>query len=338
MKYSFRNDYSEIGHPTILKTLLDNATVQNVGYGFDDTTKKLEELVCDIVGSKVHIVLASGGTQANLTVISKILAPYEAVISVDSGHINVHETGAVEGTGHKILTVPGENGKITSNAIKNIVAIHKDCHMVLPKLVYFSNSTEIGTTYSKEELEDIYNTCKSLGLYVFIDGARMSQALAASKLTFKDIMENSDVFYFGGTKNGLPYGEMIVINNEDIYKYFHYHLKNRGAMLAKTYVVSLMFLTLLKDDLYLKLAEHANKMSQKLKSDLSDIGVDICYPNLTNQLFIKLNKKKVDELANLYAFEIWEDLGEEQIIRLVTSWSTPASICDEFVNDIKKMR
>lgn len=338
MKYSFRNDYSEIGHPTILKKLLDKATVQNVGYGFDDVTKKLEKLVCNIVESKVHVVLASGGTQANLTIISKILAPYEAVISVDTGHINVHETGAVEGTGHKILTVPGENGKITSKSIREIVTLHEDCHMVLPRLVYFSNSTEIGTTYSKEELEDIYSTCKSLGLYVFIDGARISQALAASKLTLKDIMDNSDVFYFGGTKNGLPYGEMIVIKNENIYENFYYHLKNRGAMLAKTYVVSLMFLELLKDDLYLKLAEHANQMSQKIKKDLIGIGVDICYPNLTNQLFIKLNKIEVNELANLYAFEIWEDFGEEQIIRLVTSWATPASVCAEFINDIKKMR
>lgn len=337
MKYSFKNDYSEIGHPDILRVLLNNAYLQNTGYGFDEKTKELENLVCSIVDDKVKVILASGGTQANLTVISKILKPYEAVISVDSGHINVHETGAVEGTGHKVLTVCGKNGKITSQLIKEIFDLHQDCHMVMPKMVYFSNSTEVGTTYTKKELEDIYSTCKKLGLYVFIDGARMAHALAATNLTLKDMVQNSDVFYLGGTKNGLPYGEMIVIKNESIYDNFHYHLKNRGAMLAKTYVVSLMFLTLLKDELYLKLAKHANKCSQILKEKLISLGVEICYPNETNQLFIKLSKVVIDRMAKLYAFETWEDLGDSQIIRLVTSWATKEEMIEEFIIDLKKL-
>lgn len=337
MKYSFQNDYSEIGHPEILKTLLDNAYIQNIGYGFDEVTQKLEKLVCSMVEQPVHVLLTSAGTQTNLTVISKILAPYEAVISVDTGHINVHETGAIEGTGHKVLTVEGVNGKITIAGIKKIVKLHRDCHMVYPKLVYFSNSTEIGTTYSKQELEDIYKTCKELGLYVFIDGARLSQALVASGLSLKDIANNSDVFYLGGTKNGLPYGEMIVIKDEDIYRNFHYHLKNRGAMLAKTYVVSTMFYTLLNNELYLKLAKNANDMSKLLREGLENLGVEICYPNNTNQLFIKISKQTVNQLAQLYNFEIWEDLDNYQIIRLVTSWATLQDKCSEFLEDIRKI-
>ncbi len=337
MKYSFRNDYSEIGHPKVLKALLDNAYAQNIGYGFDIETKKLEEKVSLIAGKKVNVVLTSAGTQTNLTVISKILKTYEAVISVDSGHINVHETGAIEGTGHKVLCVPGVNGKISPIEIEKIVKLHTDCHMVYPKLVYFSNSTEVGTTYTKEELEDIYSCCKKLGLYVFIDGARLSQALVAEGISLKDMVDNSDVFYLGGTKNGLPYGEMIVIKDKDIYENFHYHLKNKGAMLAKTFVVSMMFNKLLENDLYLKNAENANKMSQKLKEELIKLNVEICYPNKTNQLFIKLPKNSVDKLAKIYAFEEWEDLGNTKIIRLVTSWATKEEAIDEFIKDIKEM-
>ena len=337
MKYSFRNDYSEIGHPEILKLLLENTYTQNIGYGFDNETKKLEETVSSIVKQPVNVILASAGTQTNLTVISKILKTYEAVISVDTGHINVHETGAIEATGHKVLCVPGKNGKISPVEIEKIVKLHADCHMVLPKLVYFSNSTELGTTYNKSELEEIYACCKKLGLYVFIDGARLSQALVAENITLKDMVDNSDVFYLGGTKNGLPYGEMIVIKDKDIYENFHYHLKNKGAMLAKTFVVSMMFNRLLEDELYLKNAENANKMSQKLKEGLSQIGVEIVYSNKTNQLFIKLSKKTIDELSTLYAFEVWEDLGESQIIRLVTSWATKEECVNDFIEDIKRM-
>lgn len=337
MKYSFRNDYSEIGHPVILKVLLDNAYKQNVGYGFDYESKKLEEKVSKLADSKVKVVLTSAGTQTNLTVISKILKTYEAVISVDTGHINVHETGAVEATGHKVLCVPGKDGKITPNEIKKIVKLHTDCHMVHPKMVYFSNSTEIGTTYTKKELEEIYSCCKKLGLYVFIDGARLSQALVAEGITLKDMVDNSDVFYLGGTKNGLPYGEMIVIKNEEIYDNFYYHLKNRGAMLAKTFVVSMMFNKLLEDDLYLKNAAHANEMSQKLKEELIKLNIEICFPNKTNQLFIKLSKKIIDELSTMYGFEVWEDCGETQIIRLVTSWATKEEMVIKFVKDLKEL-
>ena len=337
MKYSFRNDYSEVGHPEILKVLLDNAYTQNTGYGFDGITNNLEKLVSNICENDVNIVLLSGGTQANLVVISKILSPYEAVIAVDSGHINVHETGAVEGTGHKVLTVPAINGKITSCDIKKVVALHNDCHMVLPKMVYISNSTEVGTVYTKEELEDIYKTCKENNLYLFIDGARISQALYASGMTLKDIVDNCDVCYFGGTKTGLPYGEMIIIKDKKISKNFHYHLKNRGAMLAKTYVLSMMFTKLLTDDLYLKLGKNAVEKCNILKQGLLNLGVEVCYPNNTNQLFIKLDNKTVDVLSSMYAFEVWENLDDAKVIRLVTSWATSEEKVLEFLKDIKEI-
>jgi threonine aldolase len=195
----------------------------------------------------------------------------------------------------------------------------------------------MGTTYTLKELQEIYACCKKLGLYVFIDGARLSQALVAENLTIKDIVDNSDVFYLGGTKNGLPYGEMIIIKDSDIYDNFHYHLKNKGAMLAKTYVVSMMFNKLLENDLYLENARHANELCQKLKEELLKLNIEICYPNKTNQLFIKLSSKLIENLSTLYAFEVWEDLGDAKIIRLVTSWATKEESIEEFIKDLKEM-
>ncbi len=337
MKYSFKNDYSEIGHPEILELLVQNAYSQNFGYGFDEITYELENIICKKTKQDVKIILAAGGTLTNLTVISKILATFEAVISVDTGHINVHETGAIEATGHKVLVTKDVGGKITSKGIREVVKLHNDAHMVLPKLVYFSNCTEVGTTYTKEELQDIYKTCQELGLYVFIDGARLAQAMQATGLTLEDICNYSDVFYLGGTKIGLPYGELIIIKNPDIYSNFHYHLKNRGAMLAKTFILSIMFKKLVQDDMYLKLAENANKTSGILKEGLQKLGVEICYPNNTNQLFVKFKKEHLEKLSKLYSFEIWEDFEDAQIIRLVTSFATKETSCLEFLEDVKEI-
>ncbi len=337
MKYHFRNDYSEIGHPEILKEMIEHAYTKNIGYGFDEQTNKLEKLVCEKVGQDIKVILVAGGTLTNLTVISKILAPYEAVISVDSGHINVHEGGAIEGTGHKVLVTSDTDGKITSAGIKEVVRLHTDTNMVLPKLVYFSNSTEVGTVYTKEELKDIYKTCQELGLYVFIDGARLAQGMQATNVTLKDICEYSDIFYVGGTKIGLPYGEMIVVKNKDIYKNFHYHLKNRGAMLAKTFVLSIMFCRLLKDDFYLELARNANETCQIVKQGLIGLGVEVCYPNPTNQLFVKFNKKVIEKLRPICSYEVWMDFEDSQIIRLVTSFATEKEKCFEFLKEVKNI-
>lgn len=338
MKYSFRNDYSEIAHPSVLKALLEHQNVQFAGYGHDDLTKKLNKIVCDYTGKNVDTYLISGGTMANALLISKALGPYEAVISADTGHINVHETGAVEGTGHKIIAIKNNVGKICIDDLKNELKKYKDEHMVLPKMVYLSNPTEMGTIYDKEELTSMYNFCKSKGLYLFIDGARLSTSLAASKMTLKDIVSVCDAFYLGGTKNGLPYGEMLVIINEDIKHNFRYHLKNKGAMFAKTFVLSCMFLTLLQDDLYLEIAIHANKMKYILEEGLSCRNVKIEYPNKTNQLFIRLDNNLIKDLSLDYSFEVWEEFEDSSIIRLITSFATDEKMCNEFLKDFDRLR
>lgn len=296
MKYSFRNDYNQVGHPRIIETLLKNAYTMNVGYGEDDITKELEQLISNKVEGKANIHLLVGGTLANKIVISKILRPYEAVISCDTGHINVHETGAVEATGHKIITVTKSDGKLESKDIIEVMNVYNEVHRVFPKVVYISNSTEIGTVYTKQELMELYNTCKKYGLYLFLDGARLPIALTTkhTDLTLKDIYDYTDVFYISGTKNGMPLGEMIVIKNDEINDNFKYHLKNQGAMVSKTFTLSYMFMEYFKDDFYLSLAKNANELAGYLREQFISLNINIKYPNDTNQIFIELDNKIIE--------------------------------------------
>lgn len=339
MKYSFRNDYNQVGHPRIIQTLLDHANCVNVGYGEDIVTKELENMVSNLVDGDVKIYLLVGGTLANKLVLSKILAPYEAVIACETGHINVHETGAVEQTGHKILTVKKENGKLSSKDIHEVMNIHNEVHRVLPRVVYISNSTEVGTIYKKEELMDLYHTCKQYGLYLFLDGARLPIALtsSANDLTLKDIYNYTDVFYISGTKNGMPLGEMVLVKNELINSNFLYHLKNQGGMVSKTFTLSYMFKEYLKDDFYLELARNANKMAEYLKEELIKLNVNIKYLNDTNQIFVELNNDIIDTLSKEYDFEVWESNSNSTVIRLVTCFNTTLDGCNLFINNLKDL-
>lgn len=336
MKISFRNDYGNIGHPKILQVLLDNALTSHVGYSFDEVTLNLEEKVRKLVKQDVAMHIIVGGTLTNLLTISKALAPYEAVISVESGHINVHETGAVEGTGHKIITVKGINGKITPNDIKEVMTLYSDCHMVKPKMVYVSNSTEIGTVYNKEELKQIYEVCKENNLYLFLDGARLPIALTSDEndMTIEDIAKYTDVFYLGGAKNGLPLGEMLIIKDKGINENFKYHLKNRGGMVSKGFFLSYMFDEYIKNDFYLELALIANNSAKYLKDKFREIGVEIVYPNATNQIFVRLDNQKIEELLRKFDFEMWEKGSEKSVVRFVTSWSTKIEDCDKLLKEI----
>ena len=274
--YSFRNDYSEGAHPDILKRLLDMNQCQNVGYGEDalcEHAKQMlkEKLQCE--DCDIHFLV--GGTQANLTVIAAALRPYEAVIAVDSGHINVHETGAVEATGHKVLIADSVDGKITPEGIRKAVHLHEDEHMVKPAMVYISNATEIGTIYHREELTQIAAVCREYGLYLFMDGARMGAALAAedNDVSFADLCTYCDVFYLGGTKNGALFGEAVVIVNDELKKDFRYMIKQRGGMLAKGWLLGVQFAALFEGNRYIEIAAHANRMAQKLQDAMEACGL-----------------------------------------------------------------
>lgn len=339
MKYSFRNDYSELCHPAILDALREASQEQNSGYGLDVHTanakkliqQKLESADCDI-----HFV--TGGTQANATVISYLLRPYEAVLACSTGHINVHETGAIEATGHKVSTLPGHDGKLRPSDVFQALKIHQNEHMVKIGMVYISQSTEIGTVYSYEELKALYEYCKEENLYLFIDGARLSSGLAASDVPFNELKNLCDVMYIGGTKIGMLSGEAIVLFNDSLKPYFRYHIKNKGAMLAKGYVLGIQFETVFKDDLYFKMGQQQNELARYLNNELKALGVPLLSESPTNQIFPIFSKEQVKALNELYDFEIWEDVQEDQIaIRFVTSWFTSQEVCTELIEDIKTL-
>ena len=338
--YSFRNDYSELVHPEILELMKQTLTEQNLGYGLDKHSDLARRLIQEkIRNNNVDIHFLVGGTSCNKIVIAHSLKPYEAVISVDSGHINVHESGAIEASGHKILLVSGENGKITPEKIELVCSKHSGEHMVVPRMVYISNSTEIGTIYKKRELEAIFNKCQELGLYLFIDGARLGVALTADEndLTLADIAEMSDVFYIGGTKNGAMLGEALVIVNPGLKEGFRNTLKQNGGMLAKGYLLGIQFEALFTNDLIFKLARHANEMAMSLKVGLKNLNIKFAFDSSTNQQFIVLDNRIVQALTENYDFEIWEKNKETTTIRLVTSWATSQDAIDSFLQDLKTL-
>lgn len=287
-KFSFKYDYSEGAHPQILEALSKTNYVQQPGYGEDEYCMEAANIIKEKTGNPnadVHFV--SGGTQANLTVISSILKPYESVIAAATGHIFVHETGAIEATGHKINTITTDDGKITIEGIQAVLDEHTDEHMVLPKLVFISNSTEIGTVYKKAELQKLSTFCKEKGLILYLDGARLGSALMASEMdmTLAEMAAMLDVFYIGGTKNGALLGEAIVINNDNLKERFRFHMKQRGALLAKGRLFGIMFAELLRDNLYFDIAKHANQMADKLRAALKARNVKFLSETTSNQVF-----------------------------------------------------
>lgn len=322
--YFFKNDYCNICHPKILEglTLINNQVCS--GYGTDHITSNFGQKLAKILNiDNCSFYFIAGGTLANKTIISKVLKPYEAVISTNIGHINVHETGAVEQTGHKILTISHQNGKISLDLLQQKLNDFQSSHMVLPKLLYLSNTTEIGTVYSREELKKIYEFAKEKNLFVFIDGARLSYALATKELDLCDVYNYSDVFYLGGTKIGLPYGELVIIKNSEINENFSYHQKNQGALLSKTFVLAKMFDIILEDDFYVSLGNLANAFANKIRKRVENSLLVEVYNNNTNQVFYKMSRNFYLELIKDIELEIFEEIDANTvIIRLVTSYST----------------
>lgn len=335
----FKNDYSEGAHLNILKALKDTNFDQQEGYGEDKFSNEAKKKIKEVIkndNADIHFI--SGGTQANLTVIASALRPFESVIAVESGHICVHETGAIESTGHKINTVKSEDGKLYPELIKPVIDYHTDEHMVKPKFVFISNSTEIGTHYTKKEIEDLSKFCKENDLYLYVDGARLASGLMAkdNDLTIDVLADLVDAFYIGGTKNGALLGEAIVIINDKLKENFRFHLKQRGALLAKGRLIAIQFLELFKDNLYFDLAKHSNNMASMISDAIKSKGYDFFTESSTNQIFPILPNKLIDKLEKKYGFYRWEKIDEDNTaIRLVTSFATKKDHVLEFINDIE---
>jgi len=336
----FHNDYNEMCHPAVFRYLLEISTNQMDGYGEDNCCKAAAEQIkrlCKRDDISVHFLV--GGTQTNLTVIAAALRPHQAVIGAESAHIQVHETGAIEATGHKVLSLPSDNGKITADQIRKAAQDHLDDvtheHIAQPKLVYISQPTELGTTYSLQELEAINTVCKAYGLLLFVDGARLGYALSAADndVTLNDLARLTDVFYIGGTKVGAMFGEAVVIANPAIAEDFRYMIKQRGAMLAKGWLLGAQFDALLKNDLYFSISEHANRLADTLRETIVKLGYPITVQCRTNQVFTVLPNKVLKELEKEFSFAPWGAVSEDHTaVRFCTSWATKTedvdALCD----------
>ena len=337
--YSFANDYSEGTHESILKALVDTNLKQSSGYGLDEYSEKARDILKNVLkNDKIDIHFIPGGTQANLISISSFLRQHEAAIAANSSHIATHETGAIEATGHKVITIRSDDGKLTVEKIEKVLKIHSDEHMVKPRLVYISNSTEIGTIYKKQELIELYSYCKENNLILYIDGARMGSAITCKEndLKLSDLVNLCDAFYIGATKNGALFGEALVICNDSLKKDFRYNIKQKGALLAKGRLLGLQFIELFKDDLYFKLASHANEMAALIQDALIENNYKLFINSPTNQVFPILENSTLEKLSEKYSFTIWEEIDENHtVVRICTSWATDKEKVLQLINDLK---
>jgi threonine aldolase len=314
---------------------------QNSGYSLDSHTENaIRKIKAEIGRDDCDVHILVGGTQTNAIAISGALRPHQAAICAHTGHINVHETGAIESCGHKVLTVESSDGKITPEQIQSVLDFHTDEHMVMPKLVYISNSTEVGTQYSKAELISLSEYCRAHSLYLFLDGARLGSALTSESndLTMADIASLCDMFYIGGTKVGALFGEAVVITNEELKQNFRYSIKQHGGMLAKGRLLGIQFSTLFTNNLYFQIAEHAIHEAQRIKSALEDKGISFLIDSYTNQQFPIFTQHQLTTLSQDFLFSIWQRIDDNHTaVRICTSWATKSENVDKLILAIRNL-
>ncbi|MDD5864763.1 MAG: low specificity L-threonine aldolase [Firmicutes bacterium] len=340
----FNNDYSEGCHEAVLEALTRTNLEQTPGYGEDEYCAKAAAKIralCQREDAAVHFLV--GGTQANLTVIAAALRPHQGALCAATGHINAHETGAVEATGHKVLTVPSDDGKITAAQVAQVVKAHREDasfeHTVQPKLVYISNPTELGTLYTRGELEALWETCQKLGLYLFLDGARLGYGLTAegNDVTLPDIARLCDVFYIGGTKVGALFGEAVVILNPALKEDFRYLIKQRGGMLAKGRLLGVQFDALMSDNLYFDIAARANVLADRIRAAIDEAGYPYLVENKTNQIFPILPDRVLNALKKTYVFNDMDRVDDgHQVVRICTSWATKEENVERLCRDLRE--
>ena len=340
----FQCDYNEGAHPRILERMIQTNFEQTVGYGNDAYTARAKELVkqaCSAPDARVYFLV--GGTQTNSTVIDGVLDRHEGVLAAESGHINAHESGAIEATGHKVLTLPSYGGKVKAEDVRNFISnFYSDDtyeHMVAPGMLYISFPTEYGTVYSLKELEELSDACHSAGIPLFIDGARLGYGLAAegNDVTLADIARLSDVFYIGGTKVGALFGEAVVITNPDLMKHPVPLIKQHGALMAKGRLLGVQFEALFTDGLYHEIAHGVVQKAIRLRDAFVAAGYKVEVDSPTNQQFFRLPNEVVDRLKENVGFEMWGPRGEsESVVRFVTGWTTTDAEIDQLISYISR--
>lgn len=342
----FNSDYLEGAHPAIMKKLMQTNMTQTVGYSEDEYCAAAREKVkaaCQAPDADVHFLV--GGTQTNTTVIASVLRPYQGVLTAVSGHINCHETGAIESTGHKVLALPSDDGKITAKQVDDYFVWHRDNpdyeHIVMPGMVYISYPTEGGTLYSKQELTDIYAVCQKHGMPLYIDGARMGYGLMSDEadLTLPEIAKLCDIFYIGGTKVGALFGEAVVVLNPELKKHFRFYMKQRGGMLAKGRLLGIQFDTLFTDDLYFKISRHAIEMAHQIRQIFVDAGYPLLFDSPTNQQYPIMLDSELAEIGKSFGYEYWERVDETHSgVRFCASWATTQENVDALREAVKALK
>lgn len=335
----FKCDYSEGAHINILNKLIETNLEQTEGYGLDEYSYlAIENIKKKLNSEKIDVHFVSGGTQANTICLSALLKPFEAVVSVSTGHINTHEAGAIEATGHKVINVLGKDGKIRIVDLEKVLEDHYDEHLVKPKVVYISNSTELGTLYTKKELLELKEFITKNNMLFYMDGARIGSALTSEKndILFEDLTEIFDAFYIGGTKNGALLGEAIVICNDNFKEDFRYIVKQKGALFAKGRVIGIQFNELFKENLYFDIAKNSNNMAMKIKKELLSFGYKCYIDSYTNQQFFILKNSELKNIEKEVGIMYWGKNSEnESIIRIVTSWATTEDMVKKLISVFK---
>ena len=336
--YFFVNDYNSIAYPEILDALKDATCERNTGYGEDSHSQNARKLIKKALGDEnVDIYFLPGGTGANIVGAAAGMRQQDSIISAKSGHIEGHEAGSIEATGLKIETIPTEDGKLSKESIRNFHEKFGPEYLTVPNKVYISNTTELGTVYTKKELQEIYEYCKENGLYSFIDGARMAAALASDKCdyTMKDLTKLCDIFYLGGTKAGLLFGEALVVSNEDLKKDMKNLIKQKGTMLAKGFISGIMWETVFEDqDFYIKGSIHAYEMAKILANGLYNKNYNLAYPFESNQIFVLLDEIEIENWRKVSKFEVTGEKEGKKIARLVTTFRTGKEEVEGFLREI----
>ena len=341
----FNNDYSQGAHPEVLKALNAENGSRFDAYGLDRLCLEAADLIRKAVcGKDAAVHFAVGGTQANILVLSAVLRPFESVLSADTGHIHRHETGALEHLGHKIELLPHKDGKISAKQVQTAAQAFRDSgipeHITEPKAVYISFPTEYGTLYSRKELEDLSAVCRSYGLYLFADGARMAYGLASEQndLTLADFARLTDAFTIGGTKCGALFGEAVVLIHPAFKDRFRSILKQNGAMLAKGWLAGLQFRALFTDGLYERIGKHACTLAAKIRNAFLEAGIELCPDSPTNQLFVRLRPAEAQLLAKQFQFEHEDVLPDgDAVVRFCTSWYTEESDADALISALRAL-
>lgn len=346
VKLCFASDYMEGAHPAVMQRLLETNLEQSPGYGTDAFSEEARQRLRDACGApNAQVWFLTGGTQTNATVIDALLHCYQGVIAAETGHICAHEAGAVELGGHKVLTLPQTEGKLSAKGIRDYVSAYRNDqnrdHLVMPGMVYLSQPTEYGTLYSLEELTAISRLCRELGLPLYLDGARLAYALAcpANDVTLRDIGALCDVFYIGGTKCGALFGEAVVIPEPALLPHFFTIMKQHGALLAKGRLLGLQFGTLFTGGLYERLGAAAISAADRIRAALAEYGYQTCFHSPTNQIFVLLDNVRMAALAKRVEFSFWEqsDSGHT-VIRLATSWATREADVDQLIRVLREIR